>query len=60
MLRLLSSCPQVQLFVVGLILIFAVFEHSIYLMHVIFFNFQEITLDKSRKLLSNYFVKQLL
>ena len=33
---------------------------SIYLMHVIVFNHQEITLNESRKLLSNYFVKQLL
>ena len=32
---------------------------SIYLMHVIVFNHQEITLNESRKLLSNYFVKQL-
>ena len=33
---------------------------SIYLMHVILFNLQGITLNESRKLLSNYFVKQLL
>ena len=32
---------------------------SIYLMYVIIFNHQEITLNGSRKLLSNYFVKQL-
>ena len=33
---------------------------SIYLMHVIVFNLQGITLNESRKLLSNYFFKQLL
>ena len=39
--------------------IYAAFEHSIYLLHVIFFNLQGINLDKSRKLLSSYFVHAL-
>ena len=52
--RLVNACPQVQLFFVGLV------SASIYLMHVIVFDLQEITLDKRRKLSSNSFVKQLL
>ena len=38
----------------------SLFNEILYLIHVIDFNLQGITLDKSRKLLSNYFVKQLL
>ena len=50
---------QIQQFCCWLGAIYAAFEHSIYLMHVIFFNLQGINLDKSRKLLSSYFVHAL-
>lgn len=60
LLRLVSTCLQVHLFVVACCHLCCV-GTNIYLTHAIFLNLQGISLDKkSRKLLSSYFVKQLL